>query len=144
MQTYSLCRAALVALALALGLPCRAQAQDASTSPVVSVRELQLKDGVSAQEFERYVATEYAPALESAIPGMEVSLLKGDRGKRKNAYLLVWEFDSVQRRNEYFPQEGGPASERLQQLMANMPRSRLSTFVQARDASDYTDYVMLR
>ena len=43
------------------------------------------------------------------LSGMTMRLLKGDRGDREGKYLVMFEFDSVERRNQLFP-EAGPAA----------------------------------
>ena len=45
------------------------------------------------------------------IPGVRVYLMKGERGARVGGYVIVYEFDSLERRNEYAPKPDS-ASER--------------------------------
>src|SRR5262249_44412319 len=86
-----------------------------SERPVISVREFELRSGVKAEEFENYARQELTRALSQAKTGTRFRILKGDRGDRKGGYLLIWEFDSVAARNEFFPKEGGGASPACQQ-----------------------------
>ncbi len=141
-------RAALLVLALTLvsAIPSLAQAPTGDDARrVMALREVTLKSGASAQEFERYFSDVYAPAMAERVPGLQTYLLRGERGDRKDQYLLVWEFDSLARRNEYFPQPGpGGASERWQQIAQNMPQFEFDKYLEATAEDRYTDYLVLR
>ena len=79
-------------------------------SKVFSFHMIALKAGASGPEFERYIHE----VLESwtMLSGMSMRLLKGDRGDREGKYLVMFEFDSVERRNQLFP-EAGPAARQM-------------------------------
>ena len=76
-------------------------------SKVYSFHMISLKAGASGPDFEQYFQKE----LKSwpMLSGMSMRLLKGDRGDREGKYLVMFEFDSVERRNQLFP-EAGPAA----------------------------------
>ena len=79
-------------------------------SKVYSFHMISLKAGVSGPDFERYIRG----LLESwtKLAGrsrMTMRLLKGDRGDRGGKYLVMFEFESVERRYSLFP-EAGPAA----------------------------------
>ena len=76
-------------------------------SKVYSFHMISLKAGASAQDFEQY----FLKDLKSwpMLSGMAMRLLKGDRGDREGKYLVMFEFESVERRNQLFP-EAGPAA----------------------------------
>ncbi|HUE77909.1 MAG TPA: hypothetical protein VMM83_08210, partial [Longimicrobiales bacterium] len=131
-----------VALYLAAPLPSSAHAQSGDDArPVLSVRELTLKPGASAQEFEKHFAEIVGPWFEQRIPGVRAYLARGERGDRTNAYLLLYEFDTLARRNEYFPQPG-VQSERFKQLAGVIPDFGLDKYTDY--AGEYTDYVALK
>ena len=74
-------------------------------SKVYAFHMVALKAGASGPDFERYCREE----LKSwPLSGMAMRLLKGDRGDREGKYLVMFEFESVERRNQLFP-EAGPA-----------------------------------
>jgi hypothetical protein len=131
----------LVGLLLIRAPATFAQAHAGGDARVFAIREVTLKAGVTAQEFERYFANEYARPRESAAPGLQMYLLKGDRGQARGQYLMVWEFESLTRRNEYFPSEDGAVSERLQELLRPVAPHRLGDYI---DIRSYTDYVVFR
>src|SRR5262245_52617095 len=97
------------------GLVRAADTRKDGGGPVISVREFELRSGVKPQEFEKYARDELTHALSQAKTGTRFRILKGDRGDRKGGYLLIWEFESVAARNEFFPKEGGGASPASQQ-----------------------------
>ncbi len=84
-----------------------ANLEDKAPAPVLSMREFELKPGADAAEFEKFVRGEMCETVAKSVKGMKIKILKGDRGERKGAYILVWEFDSVAARNQFFPREGG-------------------------------------
>jgi hypothetical protein len=76
---------------------------------VLSISEIELGEGVDADEFERFAVGQYVPAV--AVLGLRVSLLRGIRGERDQSYLLVEEFDSIEHRNRLFPGSETPSLE---------------------------------
>jgi hypothetical protein len=77
---------------------------------VYSLHMIALKAGASGPGFERFFHEEI-----EAVPapgGITLRLLKGDRGERKGRYLLMFEVESVERRNQLFP-EAGPAARQM-------------------------------
>jgi hypothetical protein len=78
-------------------------------SKVIGVTELELADGVEADRFERFALDEYLPVAASL--GMNVALLRGNRGERDRGYLLLEEFESVEHRNRLFPGSETPSLE---------------------------------
>jgi hypothetical protein len=110
-------------------------------SPVLSVREFELRSGVKPQEFEDYVRKELSHALSAGKTGAHFRILKGDRGDRKGGYLLIWEFESVAARNEFFPKEGGGASPACQQSWKRIKLALEKFSMYVKEKHSYTDYV---
>jgi hypothetical protein len=108
--------------------------------PVLTVREFELRSGVKAEEFETYVRQELTRALSQAKTGTHFRILKGDRGDRKGGYLLIWEFESVTARNEFFPKEGG-ASPACQQSWKRIKLALEKFSMYVKEKHSYTDYV---
>ena len=84
---------------------------------VVAVRELELKPGVTAEAFERFVREEWN-ALPP-LPGLRVPVLKALRGQRMGKYLWLWEWETVERWQETVPPPGVASAELQQYLTAN-------------------------
>jgi len=77
---------------------------------VYGVHSIALKAGASGPDFERFFREEVEPAPGPG--GLNMRLLRGDRGDREGKYLLMFEFESVERRNQLFP-EAGPAARQM-------------------------------
>ena len=119
-----------------------AQAKPASVR-VVALRETTLKSGVSATEFERYFADSVAGPLNRHIPGVHAYLLKGERGARVGGYVIVYEFQSLARRNAYFPR-ADTSSAMYQRLAKALPANSMENLSRYVDVAAYTDYVVVR
>lgn len=105
---------------------------------VISIHEVNLKPGVSPEEFERYLAG--MPDIE--IPGMKAYFARGDRGERAGKYAFVIEVDSVERRDELFPvQDDALAGEAAKQaIQAYMDFFERGSALQMSGDDVYTDY----
>jgi len=141
---FNLVRLLLAAVVLGCAATSMARAGDTRanyTSPVISLREFELKRGVKPEEFEAFARKELAHALSTEQPGTRLRVLKGDRGDRKGRYILLWEFESVAARNECFPREGAGSSATFKPAWKRMKLTleKFSRFV--REKEDYTDYV---
>src|SRR5215813_12714699 len=112
-------------------------------SPVISIRAFELRSGVKPEEFEKYAREELTRALSQAKRGTRFRILKGDRGDRKGGYLLIWEFESVAARNEFFPKEGGAASPACQQAWKRIKLAMEKFSIYVKEKRSYTDYVMV-
>src|SRR6266850_1416594 len=110
-------------------------------SGVFSVREFELRSGVKPEEFEKYAREELTRAVSQAKTGTRFRILKGDRGDRKGGYLLIWEFESVAARNEFFPKEGGGASPACQQAWKRIKLAMEKFSIYVKEKHSYTDYV---
>ena len=138
--------AALTVVAVGALLPVFAQSSRAGTGEVIAVRELQLKAGVDAAQFEGFVRSTYNPAWEGAVPGVKGYIAKADRGAQKGSYALFLIFDGEKTRDAIFPKEGGGASQAfapaLQRPLAL--NQELDKYVEPGTLSVYTDYVVMR
>jgi hypothetical protein len=74
-------------------LPALAQPSRARTGEVIAIRELQLKAGADAVQFEQFVRSTYNRAWEGAVPGIRGYIAKADRGAQKGGYALILIFD---------------------------------------------------
>jgi hypothetical protein len=118
-----------------------AETRIAPRPQVFSVREFELRQGVNVEEFEAMARREFSRVLTEDKIGSRFRLLKGDRGERKGRYLLIWEFDSVAARNDYFPKEGRGCSPAFEHNWKRIKLSleKLSGYL--KEKNSYTDYV---
>ena len=118
----------------------------AVSDEVIAVRELQLKAGADAAQFEQFVRGTYNQAWLGAIPGVKGYIGKADRGAQKDSYALFLVFDSRKTRDAIFPKEGGGASpafaSKVQSLLAL--NQELEKYLEPGGLSVYTDYVVIR
>ncbi len=84
---------------------------------VISYRELHLLEGVKEDDFENFVTERLIPTFDKNVPGVTLKLLKGDRGEKRDVYVLLIIFDSSKTRDFYFPTE--------QHGETNMPETAL-------------------
>ena len=132
---------AVLIIFLALLIVRAVESRNESSAPVLSVREFELRSGVKPEEFEKYAREEFTRALGRAKTGTRFRILKGDRGDRKGGYLLIWEFESVAARNEFFPKEGGGASPACQQAWKRIKLAMEKFSMYVKEKHSYTDYV---
>ena len=105
---------------------------------VFGIHEIELRPGVTAEEFEQFMTDTISqwPQLE----GNTISVAKGDRGTHAGKYIIVFEIESVEARDRYFPapdvlsEEAKRASEGREALFEKLDSLYSSTF---------TDYVVI-
>jgi hypothetical protein len=68
---------------------------------LIGLREIELPPGVEPDEYERLFAEEVASLPQ--LPGWKTHLLKGERGARAGKFLLLFEIDSIEARDRFFP-----------------------------------------
>ena len=109
-------------------------------SRVFGMHMIALKPGVKVEDFEKFVTEEVSlPSLE----GLKGYLLKGDRGDREGRYLMMFEFESVEVRDRYFPSPGEMSKEAQQAFEAEaVAMEKWETFATPLSVI-YTDYVVV-
>jgi hypothetical protein len=76
---------------------------------VFGLREVELRPGMEPDEYVRFFADEIASLPE--LPGWKTHLLKADRGAREGKLLILFEMDSVEARDRYFPRPNEESAE---------------------------------
>jgi hypothetical protein len=94
---------------IAHGSDVRAMADWAANQRVMGIRHYTLNEGVTPEEFERFVAEEWNPAMSHRIPGVWVLVMKSERNAEANAYIMVWDIQSADVRQRYWPSPGNSA-----------------------------------
>jgi len=84
-----------------------AYAQRMKLEEVLVVNVPDLKPDADTKAFEQYVLTQVAPAWKKNAPGMDLHLVRADRGSRKGQYMLAWTTDTRERRKGYASASGG-------------------------------------
>jgi hypothetical protein len=75
----------------------------AGMARLVCIHEIELADGANAAEFERLFQES---AAHPELPGWKTRLLRGDRGERAGKYAILFEIESPEARDRYFPADG--------------------------------------
>jgi hypothetical protein len=85
---------------------------------VYGLHTLQLRPGVTGEDFERFAASniEQWPLLS----GWRVALLKGDRGDQVGQYLALVEVESIEARDRVSPTGGMEHTEEGRQWVAEV------------------------
>lgn len=80
---------------------------------------------------------------EKHVPGLHGVTMKGDRGERDGQYIGVWIFDTVERRDHYFPEPDGGPYPVFGEAYAPMQDIENMAGDYANVPESYTDYVLV-
>ncbi len=108
---------------------------------VIGIHYLDVKPR-KEDDLENFVTREFNEAIYDKIPGLNMYIMKGDRGDMKDKYVLVYVFDTVERRDNYLP-KGEDPSEEFKNAMSPLMDvyDKLHTFLNKEIS--YTDYVVV-
>lgn len=116
---------------------------DPKGGSVVSMHEIDIKAGNEAA-FEKFALDQLIPAWQEKVDGMYIYVFKGDRGERKGKYLYAIVFDSVERRDAYFPAAGEGPSDLLASQSEGMWFDDIAEKLGITGlGTNYTDYVFI-
>ena len=114
---------------------------------VIAIHEIELRPGVTAEEFERFLTTEYLPGVAPLPDGWSVVYLRGDRGERAGKFAVLFEVGSVAKRDRYFPADGKPSAEvqqwRRQWTSAQVALEDKWHALAAETGEIFTDYAVI-
>lgn len=111
---------------------------------VLAIHQMELKPGVDAREFEKFIIDTFAPLYHQYEPRQVAHLMKGDRGDQAGKYALLIEIDSVEARDDMYPAEGKVSDALDSAVQATAPIfEQLNTFLVAFPVAHYTDYVVM-
>ncbi len=113
------------------------QLKNPTLGGLFALREYDIKHGMEA-EFEEFCVNTSVPAFQKNFPGMELYYLKGDRGSRKGEYAEILSFESVEKRDYYFPTHDSTNAEIADEFGKMFETTNVNKFL-AQPAS-YTDY----
>jgi len=110
--------------------------------PLIGVHDLELVEGVTADDFEAFVSGPFSNCFAEPVGGLVVKIQKCDRGRGVGDYCAVWSFDSVARRNAYFPADGSPTASFSEEVASKLPPA-WSRLWEMCDSVEFTDYVVM-
>lgn len=118
-------------------------ATDTVELPVYSMRMLELREGVPAEQFEAFVKNGFAKVFAKPAHGVHPRIVKADRGVAKGKYMLLVVFASEDVRDKYFPVEDGePAPALREDVTPEQVQAveKLGRFVKF---NEYADFVAM-
>jgi hypothetical protein len=80
-----------------------------TVSKIFGLHEVELRAGADPGEYERFLAEEMAPL--PMLPGWRAHLLRGERGEREGRFAVLYEVESIEGRDRYFPAAEQPSEE---------------------------------
>ena len=112
---------------------------------VFGLHEVVVPPGMTAEEYEQLFGEELASLPD--LQGWKTYLLKGDRGDGAGKLLLMFEIESAEARDRYFPTPGpGGESEEFRQFHEQHPEvtaasERYTGFLG--EPHNWTDYIVV-
>ena len=107
---------------------------------VYGIREIELRPDADPDEYERFCRDELLPRM--SLDGWTIRLLRGDRGLRDGKFAWLFEIESKDLRDRYFPAHD-QLSEEMAQWFEQHPEAwtafQPGTFVAAEQDTDYLD-----
>ena len=113
------------------------QLKNPTLGGLFALREYEIKAGMEA-EFEEFCVNTSVPAFQKNFPGMEIYYLKGDRGARKGKYAEILSFESVDKRDYYFPTHDSTNAEIADEFGKMFETTNVNKFLT--EPASYTDY----
>ena len=110
--------------------------------PLVGIHDLVLREGVTEEQFEAFVAGPLREAFREPVNGVSVGVSKCDRGESVGQYQMGWFFKSVAKRDSYFP-EGGEATDLYQEEVGQHVGEIMSQLFSLCQSTGFTDYVIV-
>jgi hypothetical protein len=109
---------------------------------VYGMHEIELRAEVDPDEYEEWFADEVVD--QPMLPGWRAALLRADRGHRRGKYLMVFEVESTEARDRFYPAEGEQSEELDRYLAENPDMAALWQRVRSFESSNVeTDYVVV-
>jgi hypothetical protein len=107
---------------------------------VFGIREIELRPDADANEYERFCREDVLPKI--GLEGWKIYLLRGDRGSRGDKFAWLFEIESTDARDRYFPAHN-ELSEEITRWFEQHPEAWMAlqpgTFVEAENDTDYLD-----
>ncbi len=109
---------------------------------IVGIHQIELKPGVSPEEFERFLREEWHAPTQLA--GWKAYVVRGDRGEGAGTYAVIIEIESVAARDRYTPTPG-QLSEEGRRAFAGWPamEGKWARYASPMAGPPYTDWVVI-
>ena len=102
---------------------------------VFGIHMIELAPGVTEKELAEFLIKE---GRSVSLEGIEIHLLKGDKGDRVGQYVVLFLMDSVETRNRAYGPPGGPEPER-----SEAEKAVIAKYASLVSTSSWADYVVV-
>ncbi|KPK82667.1 MAG: hypothetical protein AMS27_14355 [Bacteroides sp. SM23_62_1] len=132
----------LITVILLFGITATGQSLEKGNLVGTHVVTVDLKPGVTTEQWQTFILEKYIPELEKYYEGFKIFLVKGIRGPNINSYGFLWVIKSEKHRDKYFQadgeynEQGLMILEKLNPIMDEL--EKLGTFTY-----EYTDWIVL-
>jgi hypothetical protein len=124
---------------------------NSDSNPVIAVRKIKLKEGVSTDAFEKF-AVRVAHDEFGKLPGVKFYYGKGERGDEPGSYVMFYEFDSKTTLLHYAPGEddNSKRSPEVTKMVDafyakfNPEFNKLAEVIKPAGKKGYVDYLILK
>ena len=113
------------------------QLKNPTLGGLIAIREVDVKSGMEA-EYEKFCQNTIVPTWQKQLPGMEIYILKGDRGLRKAKYAQLMSFESTEKRDYYFPSPDSVNAEIVDEYNEVFEKTDANAYLE--ETPSYTDY----
>ena len=102
---------------------------------------VEFNEGITMDQFMDFLKKDYLPEFEKNYKGVQVVIMKADRGEHVNQLGWIMVFESLEARNKFWPEEGEPseagkaAREKMQPMIDKMQSFGTVTL-------GYTDWII--
>ena len=117
------------------------QLENPTLGGLIAIRDVDVKSGMEA-EYEEFCQNTIVPTWQKQLPGMEIYILKADRGVRKVHYAEILSFESVAMRDYFFPSPDSTNAEIVDELNKVMQKTDASSYLDKWPS--YTDYFRVK
>ncbi len=130
------------AIILLLGGITKGQSLERGNLIGTHVVSVELKAGVTMDQWQKFIIEKYIPELEKHYEGFKLYLVKGIRGLNEKSLGFLWVIKSEKHRDKYFNADGSyneqglVIQEKLVPLMEELEKLGPFTY-------EYTDWVVL-
>jgi hypothetical protein len=113
------------------------------TPSVQGMHLFELRDGATHEQVARLIENEFVDAWPAPEGGVKASFWKADRGEQIGKYMLIWEVDSLERRDEVFGSTSlSPEQTEMTDIMESRRAVHNAMSMLLRRTS-YTDYALM-
>ena len=129
-------------LILLFGITATGQSLEKGNLVGTHVISVELKPGVTIEQWQKFIIEKYIPELEKNYQGFKLYLVKGIRGPNENRFGFLWVIKSEKQRDKYYNDDGSYneqgliIQEKLKPIMEET--EKLGTFTY-----EYTDWIVL-